>query len=126
MDSHPLVPFVSRDDGTAYGQQMHGLLGDPSQIPSTSTAHEASYQIPSNPAMADEARPNNDVSMGHYDMGPSMHGAPPNARSSRQARGEQLDWDAHKDRIKKLYLDQNKSLSETMEAMQEQYSFHAS
>lgn len=126
MDSHPSIPFVWRDDGTAYDQQMHGLLGDPSQIPSTSTAHEASYQITPNLAMADEARANNDVSMGQYDVGPSVYGAPPNARSSRRARGEQLDWNAHKDTIKKLYLDQNNSLSETMEAMKEQYSFHAS
>ena len=126
MDPYPSILFARRDDGTAYDQQMHGLLGDPPQIPSTSTAHEASYQIPSNLAMADEARANNDVSMGHYDMGPSMHGAPLNARSSCRARNEQLDWDAHKDMIKKLYLDQNKSLSETMEAMKEQHSFHAS
>lgn len=130
MDSNPSIPFGWHNDGTAYDQQVHGLLGDSSQIPSTSTAFEASSQIPFAPDPAHEAQAYNNVSMGDYETGPPpgpyIHGAQRDARSSRRARSEHLDWNAHKDTIKKLYLDQNKSLSETMEAMKEQYSFNPS
>ncbi|KAL8713832.1 MAG: hypothetical protein Q9225_006682 [Loekoesia sp. 1 TL-2023] len=134
MDPHPSTPFGWHNDGTAYAQQSHGLLGGSSQIPSTSAAFEASYQNPFAAGMANEAQPGNDVSMANYEMepqpglqpGPSIHGAQRGARPSRRARSGHLDWNAYKDTIKELYIDQNKSLPETMEAMNERYSFNAS
>ncbi|KAI4280424.1 MAG: hypothetical protein L6R38_004469 [Xanthoria sp. 2 TBL-2021] len=104
MDSDPSIPFGWHNDGTAYDQIF-------------------------DPDLVHEAQAYNNVSMGNYETGPRpgpyIHGAR-DARSSRRARSEHLDWNAHKDTIKKLYLDQNKSLSETIEAMKEQYSFDAS
>ena len=44
----------------------------------------------------------------------------------RRAKSQHLDWDTHKPTIKSFYIDQNKSLLETMQAMDEQYSFKAS
>ena len=46
--------------------------------------------------------------------------------SSRLAKSQQLDWDTHKPAIKCFYFDQRKTLPETMQAMDEQYSFKAS
>lgn len=134
MNPHPSMPFGWHNDGTAYGQQVHGLLGGSSQMPSNSAAFEASYQIPFAADMANEAQPSNDVSMANYETepqlgpqpGPSIHRAQRNARPSRRARSEHLDWNAYKDTIKELYIDQNKSLPETMAVMNEQYSFNAS
>ncbi|KAL8960231.1 MAG: hypothetical protein Q9193_003028 [Seirophora villosa] len=80
--------------------------------------------------MAHEAQPDNNVSMGNYETGPQpgpfTHEAQPDGRSSRRARSGHLDWSAHKDTIKELYLDQNMTLAQTMKAMNEQYSFDAS
>lgn len=44
---------------------------------------------------------------------------------SRPADKQRLDWDSHKAIIKDLYIDQNKSLPETMKIMGDSYSFHA-
>lgn len=52
--------------------------------------------------------------------------AQPETASSRRAKSQHLDWDTHKHTIKSFYIDQNKSLPETMQAMDEQYSFKAS
>ncbi|KAL9010743.1 MAG: hypothetical protein Q9173_004349 [Seirophora scorigena] len=130
MDSHGSIPFSWPNDETAYDQQIHGLLGGSSQIPSSSAAFRASYQTPFAPDMVHEAEPNNNVSMGNYETGPQpglfIHEAQRDGRSSRRARSGHLDWSAHKDTIKELYLDQNMTLAQTMKAMNEQYSFDAS
>ncbi|KAL8839145.1 MAG: hypothetical protein Q9176_004648 [Flavoplaca citrina] len=130
MDSHPSSSFSWHNDEMAYHPQVNGLLGDFSQIPSTSAAFEAPYQISFAPDMAHEAQASNNVSMGDYETGPqpgpSIHEAQRDARASRRAKSEHLDWNEYKDTIKKLYIDQNKSLLETMKAMSEQYSFNAS
>ncbi|KAL8860637.1 MAG: hypothetical protein Q9178_002990 [Gyalolechia marmorata] len=130
MAAYPSSSFDWHNDGTAYDPQVHGLLGHFPQIPSTSAALKTPYQMPFAPEMAHEAQVSNSVSMGDYETGPqpgpSIHEAQRDAGASRRARSEHLDWNEYKNKIKMLYLDQNKSLSETMEAMSKQYSFNAS
>jgi hypothetical protein len=130
MDSRQ--PFSSAWDGPAYNQQVHGLVGKSSnnQLASGSFAFEPSYQ---NHFQADtpyNLQPNTDVSMTGYEVeklpAPSIAKAPPEIGSSRRAKYEHLDWNAHKAAIQSLYLDQNKSLSETMESMKNLHSFDAS
>lgn len=50
---------------------------------------------------------------------------PPNG-GSRRSRYGTLDWEKHKSPIKKLYMDENKSLKDTMEIMKEEHGFEAS
>ncbi|KAJ2996040.1 hypothetical protein NUW58_g1107 [Xylaria curta] len=56
------------------------------------------------------------------DAGPSSN-APP---ARKRARYGNLDWEAHKNEIRKLYLDQDRTLKETMEVMAQTHSFNAS
>ncbi|KAK7419225.1 hypothetical protein QQZ08_010937 [Neonectria magnoliae] len=48
------------------------------------------------------------------------------ASSRRRSRYRQLNWDRQKARLKTLYLDENKTLKETMSIMKDKYSFVAS
>ncbi|KAL8777117.1 MAG: hypothetical protein Q9213_007998 [Squamulea squamosa] len=99
-------------------------------MPSMSSAFDATYQNPFATDTANEGQPSNDVSMMMYEiepqLGPTIPGADQDARSSRRARNGHLDWNAFKETIKELYINQNKSLPETMDAMNKQYSFNAS
>ncbi|RYP62306.1 hypothetical protein DL771_009791 [Monosporascus sp. 5C6A] len=52
-------------------------------------------------------------------------GAQTKPRAPR-ARYGHLDWDAHKDTIKRLYMDEDKTLADTMEIMKRVHSFEAS
>lgn len=56
--------------------------------------------------------------------------APPipgrHASASRRSKYSSLDWDAHRETIRRLYMDEEKPLKETMEIMAEQHGFHAS
>ncbi|KAH6895896.1 hypothetical protein B0T10DRAFT_587446 [Thelonectria olida] len=58
---------------------------------------------------------------GQQDAGPP--GPPP---TSRRSKYRDLDWEHHKPQLKKIYLDENKSLSETIAIMRDQHSFKAS
>ncbi|RYP63797.1 hypothetical protein DL770_009297 [Monosporascus sp. CRB-9-2] len=55
---------------------------------------------------------------------------PPRGAQTRprapRARYGHLDWDAHKDTIKSLYMDEDKTLADTMEIMKREHSFEAS
>lgn len=130
MDSHQSFPYNWGDHGPAYNQQVHGLLGGPSQLASTSSNFETSFQNPFHDSMANDFRPNNDIPMEGIEAEeqpiPSIATAQPETGSSRRARAEHLDWNAYKDAIWSLYIDQNKSLSETMQAMDDLHSFKAS
>jgi len=42
---------------------------------------------------------------------------------SRRSRHGNLDWEAHKDELKELYLNDNWSLKDTMRVMKQKYSF---
>ncbi|KAI0535673.1 hypothetical protein GGR58DRAFT_504073 [Xylaria digitata] len=78
--------------------------------------------------MAPPQQPSNDVVMldfnftGPSDPGPSSRGQ----QARKRARYARLDWNAHKTEIRKLYLDQNHTLKETMEIMANTHSFNAS
>ena len=80
--------------------------------------------------MVNDLQPNNDISMEGNEAeeppAPSVAIAQPKTRSFRRVRGENLDWNAYKDAIRSLYIDQNKSLPETMQAMDNLHSFKAS
>ncbi|KAL8767768.1 MAG: hypothetical protein Q9209_005854 [Squamulea sp. 1 TL-2023] len=99
-------------------------------MPSTSTAFDASYQNPVVTDTANEGQPSNDVSIMNHEIEPQprpiIPGAVQVARSSHRARSGHLDWNTYKETIKELYINQNKSLPETMDAMNKQYSFDAS
>ncbi|CAH0049043.1 unnamed protein product [Clonostachys solani] len=47
-------------------------------------------------------------------------------QGSRRNKYGRLDWDGHRDVLKKYYLTENKTLPETMEIMKSQYGFEAS
>lgn len=42
---------------------------------------------------------------------------------SRRSRYGTLDWDSHKEELKKLYMDENQNLDNTMRIMKERHSF---
>jgi hypothetical protein len=48
------------------------------------------------------------------------------ASASRRSKYSSLDWDAHLETIRRLYMDEERPLKETMEIMAEQHRFHAS
>lgn len=132
MDPHNQFSAAWDSRGPAYNQQGYGLSGDysNSQVPSGSFAFEPPYQNSFQAHEAYKLQPNTDVSMTGYEVeerpAPSIAKAPPEIRSSRRAKYEHLDWDAHKAAIQSLYMDQNKNLSETMESMKTIHSFDAS
>ena len=130
MDSHPLFSFSWQNDGTPFDQQVHSLFERHSQIPSTPSVFEPSYQTPFAAHLANEVQLSNEVSRGNNDEGSqpasAVYGIQPGAGFPNRGMGERLDWNAHKDKIRELYVEQNNSLPETMEAMKELYSFDAS
>ena len=93
---------------------------------------------PNEPQFLDDI-PHEDLSafeLGHRSPEPSsniLHDEPnstsmaaPPRTASRRSKYKGLDWDEHKPKIKELYLDEDRSLSETMRIMKEAYSFNAS
>ncbi|KAK8084450.1 hypothetical protein PG997_005721 [Apiospora hydei] len=50
----------------------------------------------------------------------------PHTSTNRRSKYKHLDWDAHKDIIRQLYLDDDKTLAETMDTMKNTHSFEAS
>ena len=114
----------------AYDQQVHGLLEGSSEAPPVSNGLEQPYQNIFTADIGNGFQPSNDVSMEDQQTGPppvpSIPGAQTEAKALRRARSEHLDWNAYKETIRVLYIEQNKSLFETMEAMKENYSFNAS
>ena len=130
MDPHPSFQFGWENDENTYDQQGHGLLGLHSQTPTTSSVFGQQYQMPIAAHLANEVQVSNDTPMRNNEEEPQPaplpHGAQPDTRFQSRGRSERLDWNAHKDMIRELYIDQNYSLPETMEAMRERYSFDAS
>lgn len=129
MDSNSLYPFDWNNQKSAYNGLVHDPLGEPSPVISGSSAFSASYQNPFRAGTANVPQPS-DISMEGIEMeqppAPSTASAQPETGSSRRAKFEQLDWNAHKASIKNLYLDENKSLPETMKVMNDIHSFKAS
>ena len=107
----PQQPFSFGWDihGPAYNDQVQDLLGGPSQpVPGAST-FSAPYQIPLQQGVADDLQSDNDVlregrSEPRGQPAPSDVRTEPGTRSSRPARTESLNWNAHKAVIKDLYI----------------------
>jgi hypothetical protein len=58
---------------------------------------------------------------------PSAHSSPERQTSALpRSRNAQLDWETHRPKIKKLYMDENLSLKDTREIMKEESGFDAS
>lgn len=58
---------------------------------------------------------------------PSAHSSPERLTSALpRARNAQLDWETHRPKIKKLYMDEYLSLKDTREIMKEESGFDAS
>jgi hypothetical protein len=60
----------------------------------------------------------------HQPFAPPIPGR--HASASRRSKYSSLDWDAHRETIRRLYMDEEMPLKETMERMAEQHGFHAS
>ena len=123
-------PFDWSNHGPAYNQQVQGLLGGSQRIGSSSSTFEAPFQEPFQAGMANNFQPYNDISMkGNEEEGQPAPAAPiAQARTGpfHRATGEHLDWNTYKDTIWSLYIDQNKSLVETIQDMENLHSFKAS
>lgn len=50
----------------------------------------------------------------------------PTLAPTRRSKYQNLDWNEHKAEIQRLYLEENKSLPETMQIMKDRFSFEAS
>ena len=110
--------------------QVRGLFTESSRPASGSSIFGTSYQAQLQNNIANYPQPENDTLMEDAEAQEqatlAAARAQPRTTSSRPAKSQQLDWKTHKPAIKRLYIDQNKSLPETMQAMDEQYSFKAS
>lgn len=130
MDPHQSFPFGWGNHGPTYNHQVHGLVGGAPQLPSDSSASQAPFPSSYQLGMSSDLPPIDDSSMNADEVeeqpAPLDAIARPKTRSSHRAKREHLDWNAYKDAIWSLYVDQNKTLSETMEAMDNVYSFKAS
>lgn len=76
------------------------------------------------------ARPPSDVAIPQHRVAESSiasHAELGESNTKRKRRKyDNLDWDAHQQELKNLYLLQNKTLEETMHIMKERHSFDAS
>ncbi|KPM45639.1 hypothetical protein AK830_g910 [Neonectria ditissima] len=126
MDSHSFFDTSPRFGWSPQNDFLHG--GDFERPMDTPILRNP---IPESPAM------NHDRS---HDDGPSTQpvSQPPPAPVAstvaqavptgpkRRSRYRQLNWNRQKARLKTVYLDENKSLAETMQIMKNEYSFDAS
>ena len=131
MDPQQLFSFSWNNPEHAYNDQVHGVFAGPSQLAPGSSTFSTSYQTLPQQSVTNFLQSDDDVIMegGSEPKGrpaPSGVRAEPDSKSSRRAKTDSLNWDAHKTAIKTLYIDQNKSLSETRESMDRLYSFKAS
>lgn len=128
MDSYQPFPFGWGYQGPTDNQQP----SSPGQFPNTAMESSStlfSYQNLLQVNAAYDLRPDDmTVKYGGVEGHPtlSVAEAQTDTRPSRRAKYGYLDWKAHKAAIRNLYMDQNKSLSETMEVMKNVHSFDAS
>lgn len=59
----------------------------------------------------------------HTDRGSALVQKKPKKSTSRRSRISAEDWRIHRDHIKRLYIDEDKSLEETIEEMKSRYNF---
>jgi hypothetical protein len=77
-------------------------------------------QSPRDVIMKDETK----TSQHHHEPAQDIQEQP--KTSLRRSKYGNLDWDRYKEQIRELYLDDNKSLDDTMRTMEEKHSFTAS
>ena len=105
-------------------------VGQNAQTVSGTVETNQQYHAPDISMTADVNHANFDSPM---DDAPSMQSplggapaGPPGNNTTRRSKYRHLDWEAHKGRIKQLYLDDDKTLAETMDIMKTGHSFEAS
>lgn len=130
MDSRQSFPFDWSNYGPAHNQQVHGLIGAPQGLAPNPSTFEAPFPTPFQAGLVNNLQPDKDIYMEgdgeEQQSAPSVARAQPNTGSSRRAKSEYPDWNTYKDAIWSLYIDQNKSLAETIQEMENLHSFKAS
>ncbi|KAF5705093.1 rhomboid family [Fusarium mundagurra] len=122
MDMRGYIP--GRDDPWAVAMQIIN--------PDTAANAEDQPYFPPHPAVADAGQPPTRVAEdptvpGEYvNELPNTAASIPANRPGRRRKYDNLDWESHRAVLKQLYLDENKTLAETMAKMKERYSFVAS
>ena len=120
MDSSQAFSFTWDPQGPTYTSRTDNLFGDPSFH--TSAPFQTSGYI---------TQSSNDVQMEGADIQLDSQSATTTNRPgaitpSSRPRNERLDWSAHYATIKQLYIDENKSLPQTKEIMEQNHSFRDS
>ncbi|KAK0114782.1 hypothetical protein ONS95_014264 [Cadophora gregata] len=106
--------FNSPPPESAFGAQ-------PAHVP----RDQSSWSIPASTTLQVEDAGEGSSSAAEHDQSFEMN-APPQPAMLQRTKYRGLDWDAHKNQIKSLYLEGQKNLQETMEIMKDQHDFDAS
>jgi hypothetical protein len=99
----------------------------PPQSPSLSILQaeiEASAAAQNQAVATNGAVPTPQQTDAHQPFAPPILGQ--HASASRRSKYSSMNWDAHRETIWRLYMDEEKPLKETMEIVAEQHGFHAS
>ena len=138
MDGHHSFSFSWDATHPNYNQPMHRHALNPLEGSSRTAlaAEPNAYEVlqyrttPQTPyGEGDGVQPNNnlkDQAGLQLDQEPDVTRPQPTVKPSRRAKYLDLDWNANRVAIKGLYIDQNKSLSETIEIMKDRHGFDAS
>lgn len=133
MDSHQQFSFGWDVHSQPNNQHGQGFPGGPSngQTSPSQFAFGPSYPLSIQAGLEYRPQPDGDVPMPDDEvedkLSPQIAG--PEAGKSgtaRRAKYGHLNWAAHKHTIKQLYLDEDKTLTETIEMMKRLHSFDAS
>ncbi|KAF4633931.1 hypothetical protein G7Y89_g4185 [Cudoniella acicularis] len=98
------------------------LSAGPSMLPPKSPLLFNGFRPPS-------AAPNSRSPLGfRHDLSPQLPGRSfvdePQAQPTRAPKFKSSEWESHKAKIKEIFMDEDKSLDETMKSMEEQFSFN--
>ena len=115
FNTPPTAPATQFTTHNAEFAQMHPFMGG-TQV-SGQNSRQLNAGSPSNSSLRNQgARAASPV--------PAVN--PLTRTTSRRSKYRNLDWDGAKARIKELYLDEDRTLQETMRIMKEAHSFDAS
>jgi hypothetical protein len=106
-----------------FGESANAAHEDLQNVFATSSQSTNEPQIQQNVEPARELQP--EVLTGLDQNLPAPMSAPPRV-ASRRSRYHDLNWEEHKGKIKELYLEEDRTLQDTMRIMREAYSFDAS
>ena len=119
---HPTTAPLATSPGMTALSLSSSHSCPPPQPPSLSNLM---VDIEANVAVQNQAAATNIAVLGaHQPFAPPLPGQ--YASASRRSKYSSLDWDTHRETIRRLYMDEEKPLKETMEIMAEQHGFHAS